>query len=314
MIPTKGESKMKMPDVFVKKVIGAFGETGQQFLEGLDEKLNTYKEKWSLTILGHFDNLSYNYVAKAINQEGMPVIIKLGVPGYDFTNEAKTVRAYGGNGFVSLIDDDVDNGAMLLNRLLPGRMLFEESEDVAIEEFVKVWKAIRRPVPQTEWNFPTILQWSNGLDRYLESFPKGDGPISEEWVMKAKTFFIEITDTSEEFGLLHGDLHHENILLSEDGWMAIDPKGVIGDQYFDLTSFLVNHLFEVENPKELFEYRVNKIVSLLGLDMGRFLKSSFAMSVLYACWSVEDHDEEGLDNTLQCSTWLLESIKRTFEL
>ncbi|RJT15552.1 3'-kinase, partial [Mesorhizobium waimense] len=41
---------------------------------------------------------------------------------------------------------------------------------------------------------------------------------------------------------LHGDLHHENILHGPRGWLAIDPKGVLGDPGFDAANMFYNPL------------------------------------------------------------------------
>jgi streptomycin 6-kinase len=41
---------------------------------------------------------------------------------------------------------------------------------------------------------------------------------------------------------LHGDLHHDNMLLSPRGWLAIDPKGVLGDPAFDAANMFFNPL------------------------------------------------------------------------
>jgi len=35
---------------------------------------------------------------------------------------------------------------------------------------------------------------------------------------------------------LHGDLHHDNILSSDRGWLAIDPKGLIGDPAYEVAN------------------------------------------------------------------------------
>ncbi|HET8986447.1 MAG TPA: aminoglycoside phosphotransferase family protein, partial [Trueperaceae bacterium] len=46
--------------------------------------------------------------------------------------------------------------------------------------------------------------------------------------------------------VLHGDLHHENILdFGDRGWRAIDPKAVEGDRYFDY----VHHLFDPDDAR-----------------------------------------------------------------
>lgn len=300
---------MNLPETFITKMNGAFGTEGEEFLQKLEGKIHTYANKWELTIEEHFENLSYNYVTRALDQNGKPVILKLGVPNYDFTNEVKALAAYDGNGCVSLFREDAEYGAMLLESLFPGNMLFEENEKVAIEEFAKVWKAIRRPAPaqgSAGWTYPSIMHWSQGLDRYME-MKNEDQPFSIDLVLKAKSLFQDVTNTTSGLELLHGDLHHENILYSDRyGWIAIDPKGVIGDPYFDLTSFLVNHLFDSDNPKELLRLRIESLIDLLQLDPERFLKASFAMAVLYACWGVEDNIIEDALNTYQCALWLLE--------
>ena len=41
--------------------------------------------------------------------------------------------------------------------------------------------------------------------------------------------------------LLHGDLHHGNVLSARRRpWLAIDPKGVVGERAFDAGALLYN--------------------------------------------------------------------------
>jgi streptomycin 6-kinase len=41
--------------------------------------------------------------------------------------------------------------------------------------------------------------------------------------------------------VLHGDIHHGNILFDDaHGWLAIDPKGLLGDRYFDYANLFCN--------------------------------------------------------------------------
>ena len=42
---------------------------------------------------------------------------------------------------------------------------------------------------------------------------------------------------------MHGDLHHDNILLRKDGSYAmIDPKGVAGPEILDLPRYIMNEI------------------------------------------------------------------------
>ena len=40
--------------------------------------------------------------------------------------------------------------------------------------------------------------------------------------------------------LVHGDFHHHNLLSHGDGWLAIDPKPMVGEPEFDVPTFLWN--------------------------------------------------------------------------
>ena len=53
---------------------------------------------------------------------------------------------------------------------------------------------------------------------------------------------------------LHGDLHHENIMHGPRGWLAIDPKGVLGDPAFDAANWFYNPLNRMDlclNPERI---------------------------------------------------------------
>jgi streptomycin 6-kinase len=44
-----------------------------------------------------------------------------------------------------------------------------------------------------------------------------------------------------DIGVLHGDLHHGNVLdFGVRGWLAIDPKGHLGERGFDFANIFSN--------------------------------------------------------------------------
>jgi streptomycin 6-kinase len=266
------------------------------------------EKEWMLQIEGPVSNLSYNYVLHAKDANGTPVMLKLGVPSFDFTNEIRTLKVYGGKGCARLLKADEGRGAMLLEKLVPGTMLSEEKDEkAALLQFIEVWKAIRRPVP-AECKSPTILDWATGLVRYRNLHKSGDGPIEASYIELAQSYFAELTETSKGMELLHGDLHHENILYDDKkGWLAIDPKGVVGDPYFNLISFMTNHLLKKEDPKQLLSQRVKWITEELSFDRERLLKAGVAMGILSTCWSIEDHDSEW-EQAYTCAKWFMEMM------
>lgn len=301
---------MNIPEWFQKKMADVFGEAGKAWLTNVESTMQFCEKEWKLQIDAPVSNLSYNYVLHAKDGEGTPVILKLGVPSFDFTNEIRTLKVYGGKGCARLLKADAERGAMLLEKLVPGTMLSEEKDEkAAVHTFLRVWKAIRTPVP-AECKSPTILDWASGLVRYHTMHPNGDGPIEARYIEMAQAYFAELTETTERMELLHGDLHHENILYDDkNGWLAIDPKGVVGDPYFDLISFMTNHLLKKENPKQLLLQRVELITEGLSLDRERLLKAGVAMGILSTCWGLEDHDPEW-EQAYTCAKWFMELLSK----
>jgi streptomycin 6-kinase len=49
-----------------------------------------------------------------------------------------------------------------------------------------------------------------------------------------------------EVGVLHGDLHHGNVLdFGVRGWLAIDPKGLLGERGFDFANIFTNPISQI---------------------------------------------------------------------
>ena len=50
-----------------------------------------------------------------------------------------------------------------------------------------------------------------------------------------------LLDTPQDVIPLHGDLHHDNVLdFGSRGWLAIDPKGLLGERGFDFANIFCN--------------------------------------------------------------------------
>ena len=118
-----------------------------------------------------------------------------------------------------------------------------------------------------------------------------------------RTQFIEAAECaqallSSQRGIrpLHGDVHHANILSSPRGWLAIDPKGLVGEPAFDAANLFCNPL---EGDLRFREDRALSMAAILSRAIGvaaeRLLDHAFAYSALSAAWHVEDGnaDEAG---------------------
>jgi streptomycin 6-kinase len=85
--------------------------------------------------------------------------------------------------------------------------------------------------------------------------------------------------------VLHGDLHHGNVLdFGADGWLAIDPKHVVGDPGFDFANILCNPSASVALAPGRFERQLAVICDETGIERDRMLRWAVAWTGLSSCW------------------------------
>jgi streptomycin 6-kinase len=95
--------------------------------------------------------------------------------------------------------------------------------------------------------------------------------------------------------ILHGDLHHDNILFSaERGWVAIDPKGIVGDRGYEVGSFMLNQLPKGASDSAttaILAQRLSIFSEELQISRERLALWAFCHAVLSALWEMEEGDE-----------------------
>ena len=207
----------------------------------------------------------------------------------DEMNSGTVLEAFQGAGTVRVHKSD--HGAVLLERLDPATELVELVRSGRDDEATHILAntiglmANHEPPP----GCPTLFDWVRGFDRYLSEH--SGGPISLQLVREAESVYRNLALSQRQTMLLHGDLHHYNVLFdSTRGWISIDPKGVVGELEYELGAIIRN---PVELPdfyisRAVIERRLMQLTEALGLDYDRALRWTFAQAVLSAIWDVED--------------------------
>jgi streptomycin 6-kinase len=296
------------PPDFTRKTTDLFGQTGIQWLERLPRLIADCEKRWSLKVLPPFP-LSYNYVAPATRADGTEVVLKLGVPNPELLTEIASLRLFAGRGIVNLLDADPDQGILLLERIHPGTPLSSLTDDVqATSIAAQVMRQLWRPIA-SDHPFPTAAKWSAGLERMRRRFAGGTGPLPARLVEQAERVQAELLASSARPVLLHGDLHHDNILSAERSpWLALDPKGVVGEPAYEVGTLFFNpqpQIFSAPNLKQILARRVDQLANELGFDRQRLVGWGLARAVLSAWWSIEDH-EHGWEPTIRVAGYLAE--------
>lgn len=101
--------------------------------------------------------------------------------------------------------------------------------------------------------------------------------------------------TQREVTILHGDLHHGNVLdFGARGWLAIDPKGVYGERTYDFANIFCNPDAAVATAPGRLARQANIVAEAAGIDRARLLQWVLAYAGLSAAWSLEDGDDPSL--------------------
>jgi len=277
---------MQLPTSFLQTIQEVFPDRGAIWLAELPALIARFEQRWSLVVAAPFSNLTYNFVAPVRRADGSGAVLKLGVPNKEINTEIEALRLYAGQGMARLLASDPEQGALLLERLQPGTSLLNVADDAAATVAAgQVMRQLRQPLPP-EHPFPTVEKWAAGLARLREQFGGGTGPLPEPLVSQAEGLFRDLLASSAAPVLLHGDLHHDNILAAERApWLALDPKGVAGEPAYEVGALMRNPR---PHPAAVLARRASILSEMLEIDRGRILAWSLAQAVLSAWWSIED--------------------------
>ncbi len=242
--------------------------------------------KWCVDVEHTFETESS--VVAFGSRDNQPVVLKvLKQPG-DEWRSGEILEAFDGHGVVRVYE--YSEGAVLLERLSPGNslasMALSGRDEEATDILADVIERMSAREPPTAC--ATVQDWAKGFERYSAT---ADDQIPRPLVAEGRRRYSELCASQSRPRLLHGDLHHDNVLFdSGRGWLAIDPKGVIGETEYEIGAVLRN---PIEKPDLLasprtVERRLEHFARRLNLDFKRALAWGFAQAVLSAIWSVED--------------------------
>lgn len=172
-----------------QNITNIFGKEGKAWIDDLPTTINTLTTYGGLKQITPVENMTFNYVAKAVTNADQAVVLKIGC-----------------------MDSYVDTMKKLHNK----------------------------PLPKTN-NYRHIRDWLSAIDNLA------DQVCPPHLTKKAIKLKNELLASISNEVFLHGDLHHDNILKNDDHWLAIDPKGIIGDAEFEVAAFDFMYVNELAN-------------------------------------------------------------------
>lgn len=277
-----------MNDEFITNA-HSWGEEGEKWLTNIPSVIKEFEKKWSVKVGPPFP-LSYNYVAPATQLDGANVVLKIGFPGdREFQTEVEALTIFNGDGAVKLLEADREKAVILLERVTPGVPLSEEVDDEKATRILSsVIKKLHKPLPASH-TFTTIDGWIKELSDFHNKPGSTIQPLPLDLVYKARELFTYLIKSSAPAVLVHGDLHHDNVLSSaRAGWLAIDPKGIAAEPAYEVAAMIRNphqKLKNVNNLEEMLHRRILILSEELGFNSLRIHQWCLAQTVLSAVWN-----------------------------
>lgn len=289
-----------IPAALARNAVVAWGDEGRAFLDRLPRTVAEVARDWGLT-LGLPYPMSYHWVCGVRQADGHHAVLKLGPPAAPhLAQEVAALRHFGGHGSVRLLAHDPARGALLLERALPGTAAstaVPERDIVATAAIITVMHRLHAP-PVEPLPLPGLRERDErSFVDHLRRYP-ADTPFPRRLVTRALGLLTELCSDAAPSVVLHGDLHHDNVLRASDGrdgapwepWLAIDPHGVVGDPVAEVGAMLYNPDPPRRDPAlvALVPARVEQLADGLGVAQERVAAWAFVQAVLSEVWTAED--------------------------
>ncbi|MGJ7902495.1 aminoglycoside phosphotransferase family protein [Lysobacter sp. 1R34A] len=197
---------------------------------------------------------------------------------------AAMMRWWDGDGAARVLAWDDD--ALLIERACGPRSLKQMARHGDDDEATRILctTAARLHAPRATPSPPNLLglqPWFAELAPYANSH---GGPFALAWD-NACALLAE----PREVVPLHGDLHHENVLdAGERGWIAIDPKRLIGERGFDFACLFTDPDEATALVPGRLARRADLVAQTAGLERRRLLQWIVAFTGLSAAWYLMD--------------------------
>lgn len=280
---------------FEENIISIHGEQGRVWLSQLPQIARDASLLFGLSELQPLDNLTYNYILSGY-KGSQPIILKIGIESLN--KEAEALRVFAGFGAVAIIAQSPN--ALCLERVMPGISLksyFPDQDKESVKIACEVIGKLHNSQAPSRDLFPNIKDWLSVLDEDYSM-------IELPYMQKARMLKDRLLRTATNDLLLHGDLHHDNIIRRGDEWVVIDPKGVIGESSYEAASFIINpipRLLEHHRPKEIIERRIKDFAETSLLSEERIIGWSYVRAMLGLVWAIQDNcDIEYFTKLVRC--------------
>lgn len=279
---------MQLNSAFISNIRDLYGEKGVSWINDLPSQLMLLSAKWNIYFLEVMPNLSYHFVGLAkLRSTGEFAIIKIAPENKNISTEAKWLQCFT-EGVPKVYWYDEEQYALLMEYLTPGNSLKNfvrtGNDDLAT-------RIICRTILDLQTHQQKLIKLPH-LSELGKTLSLLKGQLDSKLLSQAESWFRDLTNDRAGDVILHGDLHHDNVLSSGSTWKVIDPHGYIGDSAFEVGAMIYNPFDCFPNDRsisQIVERRLKILFEELPFDAQRIKAWTFCRTILSIGWTFEDH-------------------------
>lgn len=260
-------------------------DNNQLSAEG-SELLRFYKAYWQLTENGVPFHTRTSYL-QSVQFNGAPAMLKIATVEEEYRGGQLMVW-WKGDGAARVLAQY--KNALLLERATGSQSLSEMAHHGQDKEASRILCDVTTRLhahrKQPPVDLHPLSQWYQPLLQ--------NAPVYGEVFVKSAAITTKLFATPQDITVLHGDIHHANVMdFGSRGWLAIDPKGLLGERTFDFANIFCNPNHAVATAPGRLLQQIEVISQAAHLNPDRLLAWVASWAGLSAMWSIgvgEDPD------------------------
>ncbi|MHB8528003.1 MAG: aminoglycoside phosphotransferase family protein [Caulobacteraceae bacterium] len=243
-------------------------------------------DRWRLSPEGPSFTTKLGSHLAPVLRNGVPAMLKI-ASGEEEERGAALMEWWGGVGAARVLERE--RAALLLERVTGRRslatMALRGQDDAAMRVLCRVAAALHEPRAGTP---PSTLVPLDTWFRALAPAAERHGGV----LLGSLEASHRLLASPREIAVLHGDIHHDNVLDGgARGWLAIDPKGLIGERGFDYANMLCNPWAPETGTAQRLRRRVALVARQSRIEPRRILMWLLAWAGLSASWTLADGED-----------------------
>ncbi|MEU3223699.1 aminoglycoside phosphotransferase family protein [Streptomyces sp. NPDC006976] len=239
-----------IPEEFARTTVAREGGAGSAWLGELPGIVAELTGRWGCVPDGGVMYGGVGLIVPVRRPGTPPAVLKVSFPHPGNDHEPDAFVAWGGRGAVELYERDDARYAMLLERARPRTLADSVPDgDEVVAVAGRLGRRLAVPAPD---GLPRLSERADAWEEEL----RGDAAELPHALPRAVV--DAAVATARELGrdqpdtLVHGDLHARNILRAErEPWLAVDPKGYVGDPAYDGGTLLKSRAFSLAEADDL---------------------------------------------------------------